>query len=432
MRIARTTFWVVIVGVLLSAWSAARAQCDCSGCDAAPAAAALPTYGGCLWSRSNLTGDWCGKRTQLAQNGITFQGDITQFYQGNTSGGLDHRFEYGVHSDRIFNFDLGTLMGWQGWSLKVRHETQLGDFINRDTGALLAANSVGLFPVPGQDQTAVTNFTLTKMLSPTVGVFAGKLDTLDGDFNAYAHGRGKTQFMNIGLVATPIAFRTSPYSTWGAGMVVLGQEGTPVFNLSVIDPRSFATTINLDEVFAEGVTLAAEVRLPTCFLGQPGHHLFGGIWSNRDVALLTSAPLLILPPSPPLPTSNESWSLYWNFDQQLVQDRRDPTKGWGVFGRAAYADDDTNPIAWFLSFGMGGTSPLHGRQNDTFGSGWFYSSTSDDLPAVLGDHAQGVEVFYNYAATPWLNITPDIQVIDPSRRGVSPAVVFGVRVRMLL
>ena len=95
------------------------------------------------------------------------------------------------------------------------------------------------------------------------------------------------------------------------------------------------------------------------------------------------------------------------------------------------ADDDTNPISWFLSFGVGGNSPVRTRAADTFGVGWYYVGLSDALPGVLvGDHGQGVELFYNFAVTRWLHVTPDIQVIDPSRNGVDDAFVFGVRVKM--
>jgi porin len=426
----------VVVGVLfvlISAISANGQNCACC-CDSAAATPAMvtPNYSGCWQCREYLLGDMCGARTHFAKQGVTLEGDITQYYQGVTSGGLDENFEYGLHSDRVFTFDMDKLAGMQGMFLKVRHETQLGDFINEDTGALLAANTSGLLPTVEGDVTAITNFTLIQMLSPTFGFYAGKLDTMDGDENAYAHGRGKKQFMNIGLVATPIAFRTTPYSTWGAGMMVLGEEGTPIFNLAVLDPRDFATTINLDDIFEEGVTISAELRLPTNFLNKPGHQLFGGVWSSRDVALLSTAPRLLLP-NVPTPTSSDSWALYWNFDQQLVPNCCDPTKGWGVFGRAAIADEDTNPLEWFLSFGIGGNSPIRCRQNDTFGVGWFYGATSDQLPGLLlGDAGQGVELFYNYEVTPWLHITPDLQFIDPARRNVDDATVFGIRVNMTL
>lgn len=64
----------------------------------------------CLSHRSNLTGDWLGQRTRLAESGITFQGDVTQYYQGVAHGGLNQRFRYGGHSDYIFDFDMDNLL----------------------------------------------------------------------------------------------------------------------------------------------------------------------------------------------------------------------------------------------------------------------------------------------------------------------------------
>ena len=181
-------------------------------------------------------------------------------------------------------------------------------------------------------------------------------------------------------------------------------------------------------LFAEGVTLAAEVRRPVSLLGLPGHQLLGGTWSNRDVANLGR---LLVPPGTPIPTVNSSWSLYWNFDQHLVVDPRDPTRGWGVFGRAGVADDRSNPLPYFLSFGFGGSSPFAGRAADTFGAGYYYAPLSDQLPGLLlDDHGQGVELFYNYAATPWLHISPDLQILEPARRTANTALVFGIRAKL--
>ena len=217
-----------------------------------------------------------------------------------------------------------------------------------------------------------------------------------------------------------------PYSTYGAGLSILdGLE--PIFSFTAVDPVDHATEGPTD-LFAEGVTLTAELRLPTSLLGRPGHQLIGGTWSSRDVPDLNR---LLLPPGTPFPTAPDSWSLYWNFDQYLVIDPCDESRGWGVFGRAGVADDDTNPLAWFLSFGIGGNSQLSGREADTFGAGWFYAPVSDQLPGlVFGDHGQGVELFYNVAVTPWLHVTPDLQIIDPSARGVDNALVFAFRASM--
>lgn len=382
--------------------------------------------GGRVPGRTTLTGDWCGYRTSLAAHGITFQGDVTQYYQGVTSGGLEQKFAYGGHADYVANVDLSKLGAWQGLSLKLRGESQFGAFINRDTGAIIAANNEGLLPTPGEQQTALTNFLFTQFLSERTAVFGGKLDTLDGDMNAFAHGRGKNQFMNTALVINPVGFRTVPYSTYGAGLLTV-EGGEPRFSLMAIDPVPHETEGPTD-LFAEGITLASELRLPTRFLGRPGHQLIGGTWSSRDFPDLNR---LLVPPGTPIPTGSDSWSLYWNFDQMIAVDPCRPSRGWGVFGRAGVADDSTNPLSWFLSFGVGGNSPIPGRGADTFGVGWYYAPVSDQLPgALLADHGQGVELYYNIAATPWMRISPDLQIVDPARRGVDTALVVGIRIKM--
>ena len=405
-----------------------NAQCACGGfteCSDATASM-LPDYGGCLCCRPVLTGDWCGRRSELAGNGITFQGDVTQYYQGVTRGGLNRRFDYGGHADYVVTMDMGKLAGREGLFIKIRGESQFGEFINNDTGALLAPANEGLLPSPDGNETALTNFLITQFLNEQTAVFFGKLDTLDGDMNAFAHGRGKNQFLNTALVINPVAFRTVPYSTYGAGFLLLdGME--PRFTFMAIDPvdRALDGPANL---FDQGVTLAAELREATNFGGRPGHQAFGATWSSRDVPDLSR---LLVPPGTPVLTASDSWSFYWNFDQYLVVDPCDPSRGWGIFGRAGVADDDTNPLAWFLSFGVGGNSQIAGREMDTFGIGWYYAPISDELPGILlDDYGQGVELYYNYAVTPWCHVTPDLQVIDPARRGVDNAVVFGVRVKI--
>ncbi len=272
----------------------------------------------------------------------------------------------------------------------------------------------------------------TQAFSEHFAVFFGKLDTLDGDLNAFAHGRGKTQFSNAAFVANPLALRTIPYSTLGCGFVILGEGGEPLFTYTLLNATDTAETDGFRELFAEGVAMAAELRLPTEFAGLPGHQLFAATWNSRDFAELGQDPRFVLP-NVPINQVSGSWSLYWNFDQYLQVDPSDPSRGWGTFGRAGIADDAANPLSWFLSFGLGGHNPMPGRGADTFGAGWFVAGSSDEIGLVLDtvfgpiDDGHGLELFYNWQATPWLNITPDLQVIVPSRENVDTALTLGVR-----
>jgi porin len=120
-----------------------------------------------------------------------------------------------------------------------------------------------------------------------------------------------------------------------------------------------------------------------------------------------------------------------------VTDRCSPGKGWGYFARAGIADQDTNPLSYFLSAGLGGTSPIAHREDDSFGIGYYYAGTSDQigplLTAALGSpigDGQGVELFYNAAVSPMLTITPDLQVISPARENLDPALVAGLRMNL--
>ena len=58
-------------------------------------------------------------------------------------------------------------------------------------------------------------------------------------------------------------------------------------------------------------------------------------------------------PDIPIAEKNGSWSLFWNADQHLWQDPCDPSRGWGLFGRAGISDGNPNPIEWSVSFGVG-------------------------------------------------------------------------------
>jgi len=144
-----------------------------------------------------------------------------------------------------------------------------------------------------------------------------------------------------------------------------------------------------------------------------------------------------------------SWGLTYNFDQYVFQKKEDPTQGFGIFGRFGISDGKANPVAQFYSFGFGGKGMIPGRDQDRFGIGYYYLKVSSELrdtfpPLVLRriglDHEQGAELFYNVAITPWLHLTPDLQIIDSARnkapiisanrKPIDTAVVAGLRVKI--
>lgn len=427
----------LILGLCLALWSSmVVAQEPCLppiGCVTDECGCGVVTELSCFeefCSRDTLTGDWLGVRTSLAESGITFQADLTQFYMGNTTGGVEREFRYAGHGDYVTNFDLGKLVGAQGLFVKLRAEHRFGESLGGTTGSWLPPNVLANLPA-NSEELFLTNVVFTQFLSESFAVFGGKIDTLDGDKNAFAHGRGKTQFSNLAFVANPIVLRTAPYSTLATGFVYL-MDMEPVFTFSILNATDTTTTAGFDELFQNGVTLTAEGRLPTNFLDKKGHQLLGASWSSREYVSLGQDPRIILP-NVPVARSTGSWSLYWNFDQYLFNYSDSPEQGWGVFGRAGLGDDGTNPISWFLSFGVGGDSPIRSRKADTFGAGWYYMGISSALETTLSplpgslQNGQGVELYYDIAVTPWMHVTPDLQVLMPVQEDLDTALVVGVR-----
>jgi porin len=181
--------------------------------------------------------------------------------------------------------------------------------------------------------------------------------------------------------------------------------------------------------------LGPELRVGVKPFGLPGHQTIGGTWSSKTFNTLEQDPrialaLLGLPVEVPIRQQSSSWSVYYNFDQFLYTTKADGSQGLGIFGRIGFADSDTNPIEQFYSFGVGGQGMLPRRDRDRFGIGFYYTSFSRDLRGLILDSSEiGLEIFYNIAATNWLYVTPDIQVIEPAGRNSETAFITGLRVQ---
>jgi porin len=432
-KLLRVWIWatrLACLGVLLLSTTRADAQTGACNCQDACNGADCPSF----CTATQLTGDWLGARSALAAGGTTFLADNTSFFFGNPTGGVSQRAVYAGHDDFILLMDGEKLGVREGLSLKLRGEHRFGQTVVGNVGCFISPTVAADLPVFGSDQFYLTNVLLSQALSDNVAIYGGKMDTLDGDLNAFAHGRGKTQFSNMGFVFNPIVGATVPYSTLGAG-IMYHQGGVPIFMFSVLNANDTTNTSGFRELFNDGLLLSVSLRLTSNFLNRPGHHLFGGTWNSRTYSSIGDAYLEY--PNVVIPTTNGSWCLYWNADQYLIVDSADPTRGWGTFARAVFADENTSPLGWFLSFGVGGSSPLVGRPADTFGVGWYHAATSSQIGPLITSqvgqvgNGEGVECFYNYQYTPAVRLTPDLQVVIPAFSEISPSLILGVRAQLI-
>jgi arylsulfatase A-like enzyme len=136
----------------------------------------------------------------------------------------------------------------------------------------------------------------------------------------------------------------------------------------------------------------------------------------------------------------------YSFDQYFWQPKGDPKRGVGIFFTFGATDGNPNPIQYSYSMGIGGNGVIPGRPDDNFGVGWAHTDFSSHFVPFLRQqlhlglaHEDAIEMYYNVALTPWLNVTADLQIINPGLkktldsagrlRDVDTAVVAGLRLR---
>lgn len=397
-----------------------------------------------------VTGDLFDRLFSTKESGVTFGGRVTQYGFG-LAGGIDRpvpppldqgdMFRYTGRSEYDAVVDLEKFGGLPHGRLLVRAEQWYGDYGNVSTGAGTFTPVVfpALLPPRPNDPGVpyITNFLFTQPLSPNWVVFGGKKDVLGSfDQDVFAGGDGTDQFVNQALIANPMFLLGLPYSFFTAGIVSPREWGG--MSVFVMDPKNrTADFMQFGDLFNQGIIIGAEVKAKTMFFGLPGQQHVGGVWKHqeqRDLRFVFSPPDPYQPLAGGAPTLWDSWVMYYGFDQYFVQFSDNPSRGWGLFGRASVGDGNPNPIGYFLSTGLGGYSPLGRSRGDTFGLGWFFVGASDQFgpvpTALFGPRdGMGVEWFYNIQATRWLNITPDLQWIRPGLGAIATddAFVYGLR-----
>jgi porin len=219
----------------------------------------------------------------------------------------------------------------------------------------------------------------------------------------------------------------------------------------VLDPNGTIMNDDLGDAFNDGVMALGSADLKVKPGGLPGHQNLTLAWSNKDRTsliqdpsniarlLLTErfprlgdpGPILVeiienhapglLVPAAPLNQENETWAAVYSFEQFVWQPAGDPKRGVGMFFSAGVSDGKANPIKYSYSLGLVGKGVVPGRPRDDFGIGWARTEFSDDFVPYLRDtfdlgldHEDAVEMYYNASVTPWLSISPSLQIISPA------------------
>ncbi len=404
------------------------------------------TWGGDLSSRQRLTGDWGGVRDEMSKKGVELDANMLLMPGGVMTGGNDTGAEFWGNVDYTLNIDTGKLGLWPGGFFKFEGVSSFGNTLQDQSGAFIPINVASLYPKYDEASSGLMQASYTQFLSPHFGVTMGKLNLFEFSPTEF-YGDYRTQFMNTALNISS-AYAMAPISAYGGGVLILPTPDITLMALA-LDASGTPTENDIGKAFDDGVTLLSAANIKIKPFGLVGHQSVSGLWSDKtrlsldqDPANLKRAllqeryPILGNPgpllerilnkyfPQLAIPVEaankkNSTWNVVYSFDQYFWQPDDDPKRGIGLFFSFGASDGNPNPIQYSYLMGIGGKGAFSGRPRDSFGIGWARTQFSDQFVPLLRDrlnlgldHEDAIEMYYTAAITPWLNLSPNLQVIN--------------------
>ncbi|MFW2045739.1 carbohydrate porin [Acinetobacter variabilis] len=395
-----------------------------------------------------LLGDWNGKRTELAQQGVKFEAnlltDTAYLADGGRNEGADP-----LTSAQLWlgtQLDMEKLAGWDGVTVRAVATARQGQSTSvRDLQGDAAqwANVQGTFGRGNQDS-RLTELSIEKNYKDQgLSIKAGRLG-LGMDFNVMACDFASTAFCaaQMGKWQGNIWMNT-PVAQWGARVKqqlnsdVAVQVGVYEFNPDNGNGTKEGQGWSLDTDNADGVTIPAEVIWTPKSLvnGLPGSYRVGGMYNTADdVANQKDV-------ANPTDAKNRTFAGWLAVEQQLTS-TGSGRQGLHSFANFTWHDRDTNKVDNSQQLGLKYIGLVDSQPNDILGlavnrvhvNDRFveYQESVDNI-AYDASAEYNIELNYSYNATKWLMLRPNLQyVINPgSSNQVDNALVVGLTTRVI-
>ena len=380
-----------------------------------------------LWTRSRLTGDWWGSRSYLADRGVAVDLRYTSSLQGLVAGTGDKAFDYGGKADAFINLDSGKMGLWKGGGFRTHIEYRHGDAFPLLGGALFAVNTAQLWPVGAPEELHATSLYFTQKMGDRFDFAIGKVNPVD--LLAADHffgGWGIDRFMNLIFVAPPSGLVPPVFM----GAVAAIKTAPISWSILVFDPNDRTTDYFPGDLFADGVN-ASVTGAHDATLG--GRKTTYAVTANYSTAEGTD--FSALPPNLTTSTKQGSYNVALQFTHDLQESSERPDASWGFYLKAAIADGNPNYVKASVIGVLGGRALFFGRPQDSFGLGAFYYDLSDELqdsqaPSVDFHNEAAVETFYTFGVLQWLQVSANVQYIDPAKGTNDNALVPALRTQI--
>jgi porin len=392
-----------------------------------PTGKAATTQGGWLGG-DYLTGDWGGKRTELADKGYSFFAYLNGIVASNVSGGVDSGTALATDLYAGMTVDLQKAAGWTGWTFNLSGIDRAGASIDEDVGGIYSVMQL----VGGQTY-FLYNVSLEKDWDDGKYAFKfGRITATDDFAGSPFYGYYLSNSINgqIRAVLFDGVMTSYPFAVWGARFQYTPSErfraklGVYQLTENMWDPDYHGTDLAIRS--SDGVSVMGQLEWSWKTNGKPGHFNLG-----------VNAVSFPMPDFNSDSTTNPYFRYYAQVDQQVTQASAGSDRGLYLFGTLAYTGQQEPALVPFqTSLGAQYVGPFAGRGQDRLIFGTTYGQLSDDYAAeqvALGNGDPNyewiLELGYRFQLTRFAYIQPDIQyVVQPGGTGDIPdATVIGMQ-----
>ncbi len=376
-----------------------------------------------LYTGKSMTGDWDGKRSEWAANGVSFRGGFITEAMGVVDGGLDHSARNAFQTQVGVDLDMGKLTDYWG---DARFHLTVNDRRGRSTSGELAGNDYMPIQEIYSDQ-----FTRLTELSYDQNFFTGRLNWKAGYYvmgNDFGINQIMTNFVNAALCAHPISLSTSsgwtnwPRPRWATHVTMHPTQEVTVRAGMVLVNTNYNLEKNRWSLHEKGTTghlypVEVEWAPGTADRGHyPGHYKIGYYYDTSDKQMIGSRNDQ---------TARRREGGYVMTDQKLTNNA--VNGGLSVFAQYTEQSQQTSVMHRWVSAGMVYQGVFHSRPQDRVALGYVRASINRHLlEQQLQQQAQGLitdtdwelnqaeelwELAYTFQVKPWLSLRPDVQYI---------------------
>jgi porin len=375
-----------------------------------------------------LTGDWGGKRTELADKGYTFFAYLNGIVAKNVSGGIKTGSSSATDLYAGMTVDLQKSMGWAGWTFNLSGINRAGSSINDDVGGIYSVMQL----VGGQTY-FLYNVSLEKAWDNGKHALKFGRITATDDFVGspfYGYYLSNSIDGQIRAVLFDGVMTSYPFAVWGARYQYTPNDGfrakLGVYQLTenMWDPDYHGTDFAFRS--SDGVSVMGQLEWNWKSAGKPGHFNLG-----------MNAVSFAMPDFDSDSTTKPFYRYYAQIDQQVTARSEGSERGLYLFGTTAYTNQQKPALVPFqVSLGAQYVGPFEGRSQDRAIFGTTYGKLSDDYAAEQQSLGNGdptyewvLELGYRFQLSKFAYIQPDVQyVVRPGGTGDIPnATVIGVQ-----